>query len=119
MKKMIMIALVLLLGCVGQKTSYNVDESFEIARKFVLTSPTYKFDGEGLTHTHTQELQCPSCWEFTFEFTSRSAGYGDRTGKMTAQVITHHTAKVTVENGVVTRAVLDGEWDMINQELIE
>ncbi len=114
-----MIALILLLGCVGQKKSYNMDESFEIARKFVKTSPTYKYDGEELTHTDTQTLQCAGCWQFTFAFTSRSAGYGDRSDKMVAQVITHHTAEITVENGVVTRAVLDGEWDMINQEMIE
>lgn len=116
--KRIMIVFILLLGCVGQTKSYNLDESFEIARKFVIKSPTYKFDGEGLTHTGTKTLDCAGCWEFTFTFTSRSAGFGDRSDKMVAQVITEHTAVLTVEDGVVTRAVLDGEWDMINQEMI-
>lgn len=120
MKKVVIVAFLLLwLGCVGQKKEYTEEESLEIARKFVSKSPTYTYDGEGLRHTETQKGGCDSCWVFTFTFTSRSAGYGDRTGQMVAQVITPHTAGVTVEYGKVTRAVLDEQWDMIDQEMVE
>ncbi len=68
--------------------------------------------------TDTQTAGCPSCWEFTFEFDSRHAGYGDRTGQVLAQVITPHRAVVTVEEGEVTSAVMDGKWDMLRQEMI-
>ncbi len=117
MKKVIILALIVFMGCTKQG-KYTEEESLEIAEKFVLDDSTYTFDGEGLTHTGTEALQCPSCWEFTFEFTSRQAGYGDRSDQMVAQVITPHVAKVTVENGKVTRAVLDDEWDMIDEEMI-
>lgn len=119
MKWMIIIVLIILLGCVDQEKSYTEDESLEIAREFVLTSPTYKYDGEGLKHVDTVILRCLNCWQFVFEFTSRSAGYGDRSGQMVAQVITHHTAEVTVESGEVTSAVLDDTWDIITQEQIK
>lgn len=94
------------------------EESLRIAQEFVLKSPTYKFDGGGLTHIETKSLN-PSCWVFVFEFTSRHAGYGNRSKQMVLQVITQHTAVVSVENGKVTSAILDGQWDMINQEMIK
>lgn len=120
MKKiMVVLALIVFMGCMGQKKSYTEQESLEIARKFVLNDSTYKFDGGDLKHVDTVTLRCPSCWEFVFEFTSRSAGYGDRSGMMVAQVITQHRAVITVENGKVTRAVMDREWDMIDEKEIE
>ena len=96
------------------------EESLNNAQEFLKNSQTYKFDGieETLTHEETLTLRCPYCWQFIFSFDSRQAGYGDRTGQMLAQVITQHTAIITVEQGEVTYAVLDNEWDMLQQEKI-
>ena len=118
MRRIILVALplILSLGCVSQKKNYTEEESLESAQEFMLDSPTYKFDGMDLKHVSTAQAECASCWIFSFEFTSRSAGYGDRSDQMVAQVITQHKAVITVENGKVTRAVLDDEWDMINQD---
>lgn len=114
----ILAVMILLAGCVGQKKSYNMDESYDIAREFVLTSPTYRYDGGGLENTDAVTLECDSCWQFTFTFTSSHGGYGDRTGQMVTQVLTPHVATVTVENGKVTRAILDDTWDMMSQKML-
>lgn len=120
MRKVIIVTLIILfLGCIGQKKKFTEEESLEIARNFVLNSPTYKFDGEDLRYIETSKGKCVYCWQFVFKFTSRSAGYGDRSGQMVAQMITPHEAVIVVENGKVTSAVLDGKWDMINQKMIE
>ena len=110
------------LSCPVEKPStvangVSEEESLKIAQQFLKNSPTYKFDGieETLIHEETLTLRCPYCWQFIFTFDSRQAGYGDRTGKMLAQVITPHTARITVEQGEVTYAVLDDEWDMLQQ----
>ncbi|MEJ2739640.1 MAG: hypothetical protein P8105_07445 [Dehalococcoidia bacterium] len=66
----------------------------------------------------TEALRCESCWKFEFEFRSENAGYGNRVGKAVTEAITPHTANITVVRGEVTRAVLDGWWDMIAQEKI-
>jgi hypothetical protein len=95
------------------------EESLDIAREFVLNSPTYRFDGENLVHVETLALRCPSCWQVVFKFTCRHAGYGDRSKLKVLQVITEHTAVITVVEGEVTEAVLDGTWDMVNQEVIQ
>ena len=66
----------------------------------------------------TLTARCPYCWAFIFEFDSRQAGYGDRTGQMLAQVITPHRAVISVEQLEVVSAVMDERWDMLSQEMI-
>ncbi len=55
----------------------------------------------------------------TAEFTSRQAGYGDRTGMMMAEVLTTHNCVITIDqNNQIISAVMDGQWDMIKQKTI-
>ncbi|MBN1762525.1 MAG: hypothetical protein JW878_05550 [Methanomicrobia archaeon] len=107
-------------GCITPETDVEVTEakSKELARTFVENSSTYQFDGFDLSYNQTIVLRCPYCWMFTFDFKSLHAGYGDRTGQVLAQVITPHHAEVTVINGTITGAVLDGQWDMLTQTLV-
>jgi len=65
---------------------------------------------------NTLATRLPSYWIFFFEFDSRHAGYGDRTGQVLAQVITPHKAAITVEQGEIKLALMDKKWDMINQK---
>jgi len=102
-----------------QDSPVTEEESLKIAREFVEKSPTYKYDGADLKFVETKTLQCPSCWVFVFEFTCRHAGYGNRSKQRVLQVITSHTAVVTVQEGKVTSAVLDDQWDVISQKIIE
>jgi hypothetical protein len=96
------------------------EESERTAREFLKNSATYKFDGivESLKLADTLTLLCPSCWTFVYEFDSRHSGYGDRTGQVLAQVITPHEAAITVIEGEVTDAKLDGRWDMVFQMMM-
>ncbi len=96
------------------------EESQEIARQYVINDPTFQFDGmmETLALVSTTTLKCPYCWEFAYQFDCRQAGYGNRTGLMVAQVITPHTARIVVQEGKVTSAVMDGNWDMMGQKTI-
>lgn len=91
-----------------------------MAEEFVRNSSTFTFDGieDTLQLVETLYPDTENSWQFIFHFESRHAGYGDRTGQMLAQVITPHEAVITVEQGTVKSAILDGEWDMKNQKLI-
>jgi hypothetical protein len=97
------------------------DGSRELAEEFVHNSPTFRFDGNQVTLELVETLypDIENAWQFVFHFESAHAGYGDRTGQMLAQVVTPHDAVITVEQGEVTNAVMDGKWDMIAQKLIE
>ena len=98
----------------------TVDTSRDITRDFVINSPTFKFDGimNTLVLTENITLRCPYCWQFVFGFDSSHSGYGDRTGQVLLEVITHHRAVVTVDNGQVSYAIMDRCWYMVEQELI-
>ncbi|MFW6056028.1 MAG: hypothetical protein ACOC9B_01780 [Chloroflexota bacterium] len=114
-----------------QELVVTEEEARQIAEEFVRNSPTFVFDGientlelvdtagmaTGTVSPEIDEVSPVEGWAFTFSFESRHAGYGDRTGQMLAQVITPHLAVITVQEGEVTSAVMDGRWDMIQQEM--
>jgi len=101
------------------------EESRLIAEEYVKNSPTFRFDGipETLELVETVLFDIlvsyPYWWEFAFSFQSRHAGYGNRTGQLLAQVITTHTARITVQEGEVVRAIMDDKWDMMQQKMLE
>ncbi|KXA97195.1 hypothetical protein AKJ39_03595 [candidate division MSBL1 archaeon SCGC-AAA259J03] len=106
----------------SDKNPITENESREIAREFVESSATYRFDGFDLVYVETLYPDISNhsnLYTFVFEFKSKHGGYGDRTGQQLTEVITPHEAHVTVENGKVIRAVLDSRWDMIKQKFIE
>ena len=92
-----------------------------IAREFVISNPTFVFDGiketlqvrlNGVT-----EETIPT-YEIHTNFDSRHGGYGDRTGQIVTEAITPHLMVITVSDGNVTYAIIDGIWDEINQKLL-
>ena len=99
----------------------SLRESQGIAVEFLSHSPTFRFDGleNTLKLIQDEDGERLSRWIFYYEFQSRHAGYGDRSGLMLAQVITDHRAQIVVEQGEVVYAVLDGRWDELRQRIIE
>ncbi|UCH42991.1 MAG: hypothetical protein JSW16_00145 [Dehalococcoidales bacterium] len=97
------------------------EESQNVAGEFVRDDPTFVYDGmeDTLALVDVTTARCPYCWLFTYEFDSRHAGYGDRTGQVLAQVITPHQVQIGVQMLEVTTAVMDGQWDMLRQGLID
>jgi hypothetical protein len=102
-------------------STHTESEARQIAEDFVKNSPTFRFDGieDSLELVETLYPDIENAWQFVFQFESRQAGYGDRTGQILAEVITPHEAIITVEQGEVTNAIMDEKWDMITQKLIE
>lgn len=107
------------LAPTGEYKKVSFAESQKIAQDFAPNTSTYKYDGFGLELKSSEALTCPYCWEFTFSFESRSAGYGNRSGKMLAQVITPHSLKISVKEGKVIAAVVDGTYDEIKPGYIK
>ena len=98
--------------------AYTREGNALIASNFVKNEATYKFDGipETFRLTGAVPLECQGCWEFHFEYQSRNSGYGDRKDAVVAPVLTNHSARIVMERGTVTLAVLDGTWDMKTQQ---
>ena len=100
--------------------SISEDEmAVDIALAFLKNGATFKYDGIPGTIVIGETLileSYPVQYVVIIEFDSRHGGYGDRMGQSLIQVITPHTARITVVSGEVVSATLDGLWDELNQE---
>ena len=97
-------------------------EARQIARDFVVNSPTFIFDAIADTLQFVKTGYPPNIegvYGFVFQFESRHAGYGDRTGQTLNEEITPHEAVVIVEQGNIVFAIMDEEWDMIEQQMVK
>jgi hypothetical protein len=91
----------------------------ELAESWVREAPTYKYDGSGIGFVnYVQQESFPVRHVLTYNFTSSNAGYGDRSGKVTDQVITEHTIKIVIIDGNVESALIDGKWDEVGQFMV-
>jgi Spore germination protein len=116
MSKNIIWIIVLIAALIGFIFFLGTDEEpidpQQIAQNWIVNnSPTYKFDGQDLAFLARGE-------KMYFAFQSTSAGYGDRTGQMSATVITPHIMEIIVENGEVVSAITDGKYNEITNEMI-
>jgi hypothetical protein len=116
---------------VASPPCYSRDGASLLAEKFVQDDATFKFDGMADTlsirveHVNSlpeygMALALPLGQEYTFKakFDSRHSGYGDRTGKVLAQVVTPHVAVITMVGCKIESAIMDGKWDMLKGDII-
>ena len=95
---------------------YTEKDALKTAEEFISAEKTYKFDGmSDSLSIRLKNAKTADTFEISAEFTCRSAGYGDRTGMMTAMMLTPHEAVITVAKGKVTSAIIDGQYDMLTQ----
>ena len=103
------------------KRELSEQESLEIAEQFLEECPTYAKRGtEGsLMHVATTPREEAFSWQFDFQFQCRLPGYGRLGTEPTPQQDTPHRARVVVQEGTVVSAVLDDEWDVYSQVMID
>jgi hypothetical protein len=91
-----------------------------LAESWIRGAPTYAYDGSGLVFASDVPAGSdPVSHNLTWTFTSSHAGYCNRTGAVTAQVITEHSITLMLTyDGIVQSAVIDGKWDEVGQYLI-
>ena len=98
--------------------SDQIQETEQLALDWLKNAPTFSFDGVEdsvyVIDSYVAESY-PEQYYITIGFNCTHAGYGDRTGDMLAQVITHHEAVVIVSSCEIRSAVIDGTWDELNQ----
>lgn len=91
------------------------NDKLTMAKQFVMDDATFQFDG--MVDTVTAAID-ESTGIATVEFTSRTAGYGNRSGLMVAEVLTSHKAVIKISDNQVISAVMDEKWDMLTQKEI-
>lgn len=105
----------------GEQTISIRERALSSAKTIVEQDSTFRFDGikESLKLAGEKSLEEGKTWEFTYVFESRYPGYGERSGRVMAAVITPHKARIVVKGGIVTEALIDEQWDMLGQKMIE
>lgn len=99
--------------------SYTADNAIKTATQYVTGDETYKFDGMADSlNMSASGSPAADTHVIAIEFTSTHGGYGDRKDAMVIQVLTPHTAVITVEKGRVTSAVMDESWDMMTEKSV-
>lgn len=92
------------------------DEAEELATRWVQNNPTFEYDGRNLQMT--QHTSTDNQHTFSYEFESTHSGYGDRSDKVVAPVITQHTIVVELTGAQVTQAIIDGRYNSLTQQMI-
>jgi hypothetical protein len=104
----------------GQKDVTGPDGALLVAKGFITSEATFKFDGmmDTLDLNVTGTYPQPEKYEVTGDFTSAHGGFGDRQSKVVTQALTPHNCIIIVDGKQVASAVMDGSFDMVSQKLI-
>lgn len=101
-----------------EQERYN---AIEVAKKYIVTSPTFAFDGlpETLDVEDVSVLESyPVQYRIKIAFDSAHGGFGNREGQMLTQAITPHKVDIIVSEGNVISAVTDEAWDELNHQYV-
>lgn len=94
--------------------NYNQDTALQAALEFLKKSPTFTYDGlEETLEVIEVELVTSDTWHIVIHYTSRYAGYGDRTDMVLLPVLTPHETIIIVARGEVISATTDGVFDEV------
>ena len=124
----IFVSLTVLTGCgqrqnqtTNQPTDQNNLDAVQVAKDWLANNTsTYKFDGTNLRLVDSQKIDdCDKCWKFNFAFESSHGGYGNRSKKITTQVITPHNVLIEIRTGVVTSVITDDKYNEMTQKTLE
>lgn len=98
------------------------NDALGIAQRYVVTSPTFAFDGD-INSLKTEYVgatkSIPPQYIFKATFDSSHGGYGNRQGQMLTQMITSHTMIILVSEGNLVSAVTDETWDELKELFIQ
>ncbi len=111
-----LVALPFMISACAKPQPGSEEHSRQVAEEFVKMEATFRFDGIPETFKLSSTTSVANGWKYTIEFDSQHPGYGNRTGQVLAQVITHHIAAVNVSEGRVVSAIMDNKWDMVKQQ---
>jgi hypothetical protein len=93
----------------------------ETAVDFVMSGPTFAFDGivDSLEVDSVMIMESlPPQYRVIIMFDSAHGGYGNRDGQVLTQAITPHRVDVLISEGIVRSAIIDGKWDELRQQFV-
>ena len=97
----------------------GMQKAMQKAREFVVSQPTFSFDGikKSLDVNLVSIIQSKTMPTYVVQvsFDSKHSGYGDRSSQALKDAKTHHIMKVMVSDYGIGSSIMDGVWDEFNQ----
>ena len=88
-----------------------------MTKQLITTSPTFAFDG--IVDSLEIKIISADTYESKYflegKFKTLHTGYGDRTNLELSKDITLHIIEISVVDGQIISAVIDNQWDELNQ----
>ena len=95
--------------------------ALDAAAGFIHSTITFTFDGSeknGGVSNLTHKLDSPPTYLLNGRFYTDTTGYGDRSNQHVSETKTYHNMIMKVKGSDVIYAVIDNQWDELNQEFI-
>lgn len=103
----------------GEPNSSEI--AFDAAQKFLDSSKTFTFDGteqNGGYGNLAYKDGTPPIYLLDGDFSVDTTGYGDRINQTVSKIETPHKIVLKIKGSEVVYAVIDNQWDEINQKFI-
>jgi len=99
------------------KTENYSQKIIDFTKQFIMTSPTFSYDGihDSLEIKITSDDSSNTKFLLEGKFKTLHTGYGNRENLDLPEDITLHTILVSVVNEKIISAVIDNRWDELNQ----
>lgn len=98
-------------------TKDDSEKIINIARQFIISSPTYSFDG--IDNTLEIEIISADTFDSTFilegKFKTLHTGYGNRANSDLPLDMTSHFIEIAIVDEKIISAIIDNQWDELNQ----
>ncbi|KAF6245203.1 hypothetical protein [Nitrosopumilus sp. b2] len=98
-------------------TKNDSQKIIDLTQQFIVTSPTFAFDGisDSLEIKIISDNASESKYILKGQFKTLHIGYGDRTNLDLSEDITLHVIAISVVDGKIISAIIDNQWDELNQ----
>ncbi|MCX6007276.1 MAG: hypothetical protein NTZ34_08480 [Chloroflexi bacterium] len=100
---------------INKTADCSQEQAAALSLSLIKNSPTFTFDGikDSIQQVKAESPDKGSTWNLIYSFKTAHSGHGDRSGEMLAQVVTGHTAQITVTKCKITSAVCDKTWNLL------
>lgn len=96
-------------------TACTQEQASAMSLILIKNSPTFSYDGvkDSVQLIKAESPDNGQTWKLVYSFKTAHPGHGDRSDHVLAQVVTGHTAEITVTKCKITAAVCDKTWDLL------
>jgi len=101
---------------IGRTAACSLEQASAMSLSLIKSSPTFAYDGikDSIKQVKVESSDNGQTLKLLYVFKTAHPGHGDRSGEVLAQVVTEHTAQITLSKCKITSAVCDKTWNLLS-----